>query len=178
MHQGLFSWEQGHSVEKGMKHSRTAEHPRCHYFPSCKCIILLSPITGGQSSSSSQQFIHHCQADHFISQKLILVYRQILSSSSVIHPLSLEKSFHHQPTISSISFLSSRIFHSIPAISFSQAHTFKPAHNLSQADLDCVWAWQITCDGLELVLSRTINSYTFISRWCQYLWAQFLCLGC
>ena len=93
MHQGLLSWEQGHSVEKGMKHSRTAEHPRCHSFPSCKCIILLSPITGGQSSSSPQQFIHHCRADHFISQKLILVYRRILSSSSVIRPQSLDKSF-------------------------------------------------------------------------------------
>ena len=110
MHQGLLSWEQRHSVEKGMKCSRTAEHARCHSFPSCKCIILLSPITGGQSSSSSQQFIHHCRADHFISQKLILVYRQILSSSSVIHPRSLDKPFHHQPTISSISFPSSRIF--------------------------------------------------------------------
>ena len=138
MHQGLLSWEQGHSFEKGVNCSRTAKHARCHSFPSCKCIILLSPITGGQSSSSSQQFIHHCWADHFISQKFILVYRQILSSSSVIHPLSLDKSFHHQPTISSISFPSSRIFHSSPAISFSQAHTFKPAHNLSQADTDCV----------------------------------------
>ena len=129
MHQGLLSWEQGNSVEKGMKRSRTAEHPRCHSFPSCKCIILLSPITGGKSSSSSQQFIHHCRADHFISQKFILVYWQILSSSSVIHPLSLDKSFHHQPTISSISFPSSQIFHSSPSISFLQAHTFKPAHN-------------------------------------------------
>ncbi len=138
MHQGLLSWEKGHSVEKGMKCSKTAEHACCHSFPSCKCIILLSQITGGQSSSSSQQFIHHFRADHFISQKLILVYRQFLSSSSVIHPQSLDKSFHHQPTISSISFPRSWIFHSSPEISFSQAHTFKPAHNLSQADSDCV----------------------------------------
>ena len=46
--------------------------------------------------------------------------------------------FNHQPTISSISFPRRRIFHSSPAISFSQAHTFKPAHYLSQADTDCV----------------------------------------
>ncbi len=138
MHQSLLSLEKRNSVEKGMKRSRIAENLRCHSFPSCKCIILFSPITGGQSSSSSQQFIHHCQADHFISQKFILVYKQILSSISVIHPLSVEKSFHHQPTISSIFSPSSRIFHSNPSISFSQAHTFKPAHNLSQADTDCV----------------------------------------
>ncbi len=138
MHQDLLSLVQGHSVEKGMKRRRTAEHPHCHSFPSCKCIILLSPITGGQSSSLSHQLIHHCRADHFISYKLILVYRQILSSSSVIHPLSLDKLFHQSPTISSISFPSSWMFHSSPAISFSQAHTFKPAHNLSQADPDCI----------------------------------------
>ena len=154
-----------------MKRSRTAEHHlRCHSFPSCNCIIILSPITGGQPSSSSQQLIHHCRADHFISQKLILVYKQILSSNSVILPPSLDKSCHHQPTISSISFPNSWIFHSNPSISFSQAHTFKPAHNLSQADTDCVWAWQILCDGPKLFFSRTIpllriniNSYTFIS---------------
>ncbi len=160
-----------------MKRNRSAEHLRCHSFPSCNCIILLSPITSGKSSSSSQQFIHHCWVDHFISQKFIL-YKQILSSKSVIHPLSLDKLFHQSPTISSISFPSSWMLHSSPASSFSQAHTFKPAHNLSQADPDCVWAWQIICDGPKLVLSRTINSYTFISSWCQYLWAQFLCLGC
>ena len=131
MHQGLLSLEQGHSVEKGMKRSRAAEHTHCHSFPSCKCLILLNPIAGGQSSSSSQKKIHHFRADHFISQKLILVYKQTLSSNSVIHPQSLDKSFHHQPKISSISYPSSRIFHSIPEISFSQAHIFKPAHNLS-----------------------------------------------
>ena len=61
-------------------------------------------------------------------------------------------------------------FHSSPAISFSQAHTFKPAHKLSQADTDCVWAWQILCEGPKLIFARTIpslrtniNSYTFIS---------------
>ena len=178
MHQDLLSLSKDILLKKGMKRSRSAEHLRCHSFPSCNCIILLSPITSGQSSSSSQQFIHHCWADRFISQKFILVYRQILSSRSVIHPLSLDKIFHQSPTISSISFPSSWMFHSSPAISFLQAHTFKPAHNLSQADPDCVWAWQIICDGPKLVLSRTINSYTFISSWCQYLWAQFLCLGC
>ncbi len=185
MHQGLLSLEHWHSVEKGIQCSRTAEHLCCYYLPSCKCIIIFSSITGGQSSSSSQQFIHHCWADHFISQKFIRVYRQILSSSSVIHFLSLGKSFRHQPTISSISFPSSHIFHLIPEISFSQSLTFKPAHHLSHADTDCVWAWQILFDGLQLFVSRTIpslqtniNSYTFILSWCQYLLAQFLCLGC
>ena len=93
-----------------MQCSRTAEHLRCYSLPSCKCIILFSSITGGQSSSSSQQFIQNCRADNFISQKFIRVYRQIRSPISVIHFLSLDKSFHHQPTISSISFPSSQIF--------------------------------------------------------------------
>ena len=118
MHHVLLSWEQGHSVEKGMKHSRTAEHLRCHSFSSWKCIILLSPITGGKSTSSSQpqQLIHHCRADHFISQKIIFFLQanpfiklisdsssftgQIISSSTnnFLHLFSKQLDFSFNPS--------------------------------------------------------------------------------
>jgi len=66
-----------------------------------------------------------------LNKKLDSILRQLFNSEC-------NKAFYH----GSKDILLKRVW--------NDAHTFKPAHNLSQADTDCVWAWKILCDGPKL----------------------------